>query len=239
MSLTELKQLFELLNGNRANVEKALTSIKRGYITIDELLSDEYINNCDYYYSNEDYVITHSGDIIDIDDSSWCEGMEHFFHTDDMVKVYEGREEIWYSQRYVDRSSNYSYFDGDYYDELALDRHDIVYVEDTNELCWREDVFYHEGDGYYSYPEGGGYVRSYHNGSYQSLNFDNKSKYKIGYEIEKEDDWIEDEWSMYEYICDVYGLDHESEATWDDIEYYMELNQVDNITDLYRTLTDL
>jgi hypothetical protein len=54
-----------------------------------------------------------------------------------------------------------------------------------------------------------------------------------------EDNWIEDEWTMYEYICDVYGLDHESEATFEDIEYYMELNQVDNITDLYRTLTDL
>jgi hypothetical protein len=54
-----------------------------------------------------------------------------------------------------------------------------------------------------------------------------------------EDNWIEDEWTMYEYICDVYGLDLESEATFEYIEYYMELNKVDNITDLYRTLTDL
>jgi hypothetical protein len=188
MTLTELKELFELLNGNRANVEKALASIKQGYVTIDELLSEEYMSDCDYYYSNEDYVMTHRGDIIHIDNSFWCEGMDEYFHIDDMVKVYEGSQDMWYSQRYIERNSDYSYFDGSYYDESALDRHDIVWVEDTGELCWREDVFYHDGDGYYSYPEGGGYVRSYHNGSYQSLNFNNKSKYKIGYEIEKEDE---------------------------------------------------
>jgi predicted glutamine amidotransferase len=42
-----------------------------------------------------------------------------------------------------------------------------------------------------------------------------------------------DEWTMYEYICDVYGLDPEDEASWGDIEYYMLLNQVDNIKDMY------
>ena len=188
MTLTELKELFELLNGNRANVEKALASIKQGYVTIDELLSEEYMNDCDYYYSNEDYVMTYRGDIIHIDDSSWCEGMDEHFHTDDMVKVYEGSDEVWYSEKYIERNSDYSYFDGSYYDESALDRHDIVWVEDLGVYGYSNDNYYHDGDGYYSYPEGGGYVRSYHNGSYQSLNFNNKSKYKIGYEIEKEDE---------------------------------------------------
>jgi hypothetical protein len=58
-----------------------------------------------------------------------------------------------------------------------------------------------------------------------------------------EEEWLdietEDEWIMYEYICDVYGLDHESEATWEDIEYYMVLNNVDSIEALYKTLTDI
>jgi hypothetical protein len=188
MTLTELKQLFELLNGNRSSVEKALASIKQGYVTIDELLSEEYINDYYHYYSNEDYVMTYSGDIIHIDDSSWCEGMDEHFHSDDMVMVYEGSQDMWYSQRYVENNSDYSYFNGSYYDECALDRHDIVYVQDISELDYRDNVYYHDGDGYYSYPDGGGYVRSYHNGSYQSLNFDKKSKYKIGYEIEKEDE---------------------------------------------------
>lgn len=207
MTLTELKELFELLNGNRANVEKALASIKQGYVTIDELLSDEYMSDNYHYYSNEDYVMTHSGDIIYIDNSFWCEGMEEYFHNEDMVKVYEGSDEMWYSQRYVNGNSDYSYFDGSYYDESALDRHDIVWVQDTGELCWREDVYYHDGDGYYSYPEGGGYVRSYHNGSYQSLNFDNKSKYKIGYEIEKEDEDVRNS-------IDIDDFENETDDLW-------------------------
>lgn len=206
MTLTELKQLFELLNGNRSNVEKALASIKQGYVTIDELLSEEYINDYYHYYSNEDYVMVYSGDIIHIDDSSWCEGMCEHFHTDDMVKVYEGSQEIWYSERYVENNGDYSYFNGNYYDEYALERHDIVYVEDTNELCWRDDVFYHDGEGYYSYPEES-YVRGYHNGSYQSLNFDNKSKYKIGYEIEKEDENVRNS-------IDIEDFENETDELW-------------------------
>jgi hypothetical protein len=206
MTLTELKQLFELLNGNRSSVEKALESIKQGYVTIDELLSDEYMSDNYHYYSSEDYVMTHSGDIIYIDNSFWCEGMDEYFHNDDMVKVYEGSDEMWYSQRYAERNSDYSYFDGSYYDECALDRHDIVWVEDTGELCWREDVFYHDGEGYYSYPEGS-YVRGYHNGSYQSLNFDNKSKYKIGYEIEKEDEDVRNS-------IDIEDFENETDDLW-------------------------
>jgi hypothetical protein len=46
-----------------------------------------------------------------------------------------------------------------------------------------------------------------------------------------------DEWNMYEYICDVYGLDPEDESTWDDIDYYMELNNVDELKDLFEKLT--
>jgi hypothetical protein len=49
----------------------------------------------------------------------------------------------------------------------------------------------------------------------------------------------DDEWVMYEYICDVYGLNYEDESTWDDIEYYMVLNNVDSIEALYKTLTDI
>lgn len=52
-------------------------------------------------------------------------------------------------------------------------------------------------------------------------------------------DWnidAEDEWLMYEYLCDLYGLDPDLESTYEDIEYYMLLNDADSITDLYNTI---
>jgi hypothetical protein len=47
-----------------------------------------------------------------------------------------------------------------------------------------------------------------------------------------------DEWSMYEYVCDVYGLDMNEEASWDAVEYYMELNFASDIRELYEMLVD-
>lgn len=47
-----------------------------------------------------------------------------------------------------------------------------------------------------------------------------------------------DEWAMYEYICDVYGLDPEEEATFKDVEMYMTLNDADSISGLYNMLKE-
>jgi hypothetical protein len=48
----------------------------------------------------------------------------------------------------------------------------------------------------------------------------------------------DDEWAMYDRICDIYGLDPTDELTWNDIEYYMFLNDCDNITEFYKTLME-
>lgn len=48
----------------------------------------------------------------------------------------------------------------------------------------------------------------------------------------------DDEWEMYEYICDIYGLDPDEIGTWDDIDYYMQLCGVNTIPELYKALTD-
>lgn len=45
-----------------------------------------------------------------------------------------------------------------------------------------------------------------------------------------------DEWDMYEDICDIYGLDPNDEETWDEIENYMEMNNVDDIEGLHKLL---
>lgn len=188
MNLTEVKKLFELFYGNKDDVRRAVDSINEECVSIDEMLNETYFRCGSYYYSCDDFVITADGDVLHRDDASWCEGNEEYYHSDDIVRVYEGRYEQWYSQSYVD-NNNFVYFDGNYYDDDARDRHDIVYVEDRDEWDYRDNVYYHEDSGYYTYPDDSEeYVRGYHNGSYRSMYFSKQPKYKIGFEIEKEDE---------------------------------------------------
>jgi hypothetical protein len=185
MKLSELRILYEVLT-TKLDVKKAIESIKGGVVSVGDIESDNYFRSESLFYSMDEYVMTYDGDAIDINDSFYCEGIDDYVYADDTSRVFEGRNECIYSNVYIDKNS-YVYFEGDYYDDDALERNDIVYVEDTDEYSYRDNVYYHEEEGcYYSYPEES-YVRGYHNGSYQSLDFDGKSKYKIGYEIEKED----------------------------------------------------
>jgi hypothetical protein len=185
MRLSELKILYEVLTA-KLDVKNAIESIKNGIVSVEDIESDNYFRSGSLLYSSDEYVMTCDGDVIDVNDSFYCEGIDEYVHTDDISRVFEGRDECYYSNVYIHKSC-YVFFEGDYYDDDALDRNDIVYVEDRDEYDYRDNVYYHEEDGYYySYPEES-YVRGYHNGSYQSLDFDGKSKYKIGYEIEKED----------------------------------------------------
>jgi hypothetical protein len=50
------------------------------------------------------------------------------------------------------------------------------------------------------------------------------------------DDEPLDEWSMYEEICDIYGLEVNDELTWDSIQGYMDMNLVNSIEDMYNLL---
>jgi hypothetical protein len=42
-----------------------------------------------------------------------------------------------------------------------------------------------------------------------------------------------DEWEMYEELCDIYGLDPNEDATWEQMLDYMEINQAEDISELY------
>jgi hypothetical protein len=186
MKLSELKILYKVFN-MRDHIKDAIRSIENDYVGIEEIEQGDYFLNNNTYYSLERYVITRDGDIIDRDDSFFCEGHEEYFHEDERVSVYEGRNETYYSRSWVERC-DFIYFNGNYYDDDALERHEIVYVEDIGEYGYADDNWYHSEDGsYYSY-EQEAYVRGYHNGGYSSVDFNNKSKYKIGFEIEKEDE---------------------------------------------------
>lgn len=187
MKLSELKILYEVFEDNRQQVGIAIDSIKRGQVTIEEIKHNGYFEADGYFWSEDDYVVLHTGDVCGIEDSVYCEGEDQWFHIDECVVVNTRHGSEWYSESYVRGSYDFIRFDGEWYDQDQADRMDIVFVEDLNEYVYRDDVYWHEDDGnYYSYPEES-YVRGYHNGDYQELDFDGKSKYKIGFEIEKED----------------------------------------------------
>ena len=192
MRLSELRILYEVFDQDRTKVSRAIKSINEEFVTIDEIERDEYFvfGNC--LYSNDDYVIDYYGNLLDRDDAFWCNGFDDYFHEDDYVTVYEYRDINCYSRRYAEQNCDWSEYRDEFYDQEALSYRALVYVEDIGEIWSDNEAYYHEEEGsWYSYPDDREeYTRGYHNGSYQSVNFDGKSKYKIGYEIEKEDEEV-------------------------------------------------
>ena len=187
MRLSDLRELYEFFDDDRSKVERAIKSLQENYVSLDEILAEDYFMYSDYYYSSDEYCIDYKGDLLERDEAHFCEGLEEYVHNDDVCRVYEGRDTNYYSLRYI-QSQCFTYFNGDYYDGDALDRNDIVYLEDTEEYAYMCDSYYCDDDGYwYSYDKQE-YIRGYHNGSFSTITFNNKSRFKIGYEIEKEDE---------------------------------------------------
>ena len=189
MTFTELKELYELFDNNRTKVKNAIYSIEREYISFDEIISYEYIYCDSIFYSTEEFVEAAGYGVIDISLAFYCEGNEEWYHIDDTSVVYEGDSQTRYSNEYIEQN-DYTRFRGDWYDDYALERHDIVWVEDVGEYRYSDEVWWcEESECYYSYNKQR-FIREYHDGSYRTLIFNDKSKYRIGYEIEKEDETV-------------------------------------------------
>lgn len=192
MTYSELKILYDALSDCKDYVKCAIDSINYGYVSIEDFENDCYFRCGNTYYSQDEWVTTNEGDVISMEDAFYCEGIDEWVHYDDTVTAYEGNSSSRYSREYLRANCDYTYFNADYYDESALDRHDIVWCEDIEEYRHREDSWWDEEGEYYvsEEPEREEYVRGYHNGSYQSIDFTKKPKYRIGYEIEKEDESV-------------------------------------------------
>ena len=187
MRLSELRILYNEFNDDRTCIENAIESINEGYVSINEIERCEYIHYDNKFYSSDDYVILHDGDLCGRGSSFWCEGNDEYYHEDDGVRCYMYRSDSYRSIDWAERNMDY-YYQGDWYDGDALYYNNLVWCEDIEEVMSEDDAYYHDGDGWYSYPDDTDtYLRGYHDGSYKEYTFDGKSKYKIGYEIEKED----------------------------------------------------
>lgn len=190
MTYSELKILYNALDDCEDDVKCAINSINYGYVSIKDFENDCYFRYEDTYYSEDEWVTTNDDDVISMDNAFYCEGIDEWVYHDDTAIAYEGRDQRRYSIRYLSRNPDYTYFNGDYYDENALDRHNIVWCEDIDEWRYSDHAWWDDDRGEYVSvePDREEYVRGYHNGSYQSIDFTKKPKYRIGYEIEKEDE---------------------------------------------------
>lgn len=56
--------------------------------------------------------------------------------------------------------------------------------------------------------------------------------------VEKEEEVLVDEGDIYEYLCDLYGLDMNAEDTFKEMTVYMSLNNASSLTELYEIVTD-
>lgn len=185
MELSELRLLYELLE-TRDRVKAALNSIREGWVSMNDFDNGDYFDFEGMYYSTDDYVISGDDYLCNRDDAHYCDKTHAYWHSDDIVCCYFDRYEEYCHVGWAD--DNLTYYNEAYYDNDALDHHDIVYCEDSGEYTHRDDAYWNYNDGcYYAEPQES-YTRGYHDGSYKNVYFGSKTKYKIGYEIEKEDE---------------------------------------------------
>jgi len=169
-------------------LRNAIISINLDYCTKEEFTNGDVFENNGFYYSFGNFVILHNGNVCETDDAMFCEYYEEYYYCEDVTEVNIYRSTAYYSMRAIENGSFYEY-NGSYYDFDALNYNDLRYVQDWERIIPLDAAYYNENDGeYYGEPQDNeSYTRSYHNGSYKSQNFDNKSPFKIGFEIEKED----------------------------------------------------
>lgn len=170
------------------DLKNAIISINLEYCTKEEFTNGDVFENNGFYYSCENYVTLHNGDTCHIEDAMYCEYYEEYYSSEDVHEVKLYNTNAYYSLNAIENGDFYMY-EGDYYDDDALNYYDLCYVQDWERVIPSDEAYYNDNDGnWYGEPqENESYTRGYHNGSYKSVIFDNVSEYKIGYEIEKED----------------------------------------------------
>jgi hypothetical protein len=187
--------LREIISNNNLknddDAEALIKSLNESLLTSYEFLRGDFFKCNGLYYSSDDYVLTREDDAVHIDDAQFCEYYQQY--TNESVSVcYIGRSERYYCSEAIEEAGLYEYRNV-YYDDNALSRNDLVVIE--GDVYNQDDVYYWESDGQYhldSEPSDE-YVRDYHNNTApRFVNFTDKPKFYIGFEIEKEDETIKE-----------------------------------------------
>jgi hypothetical protein len=187
-------------------------AIEQGFCSMQDLRDGRYFVNNGIPYNEDDYTEISGGDVYPADETFYCEHFEEFYHEDDAVSVYTGRHSVMWSQEAANRYANV--FQGEYYDDGGASYHGLVFVD--GELYHQDSVYYWESDGdYHKEEETGFYVREYHNGSYKKETFGEKSKWRIGFEIEKEDQQVKESLEITDFENDLPNWRKERDGSLD------------------------
>lgn len=170
--------------------KKIKRSIDEDFCKFESIVDNCVISDENYFYYEEDYSETIEGTIEYNEDMNYCDSYEQYTR-EEVYTVYIGRSEYRYSMRAIRNTDELVEYNGEYYDENALDRNNIAYCEDDNEYHDRDNLYYWESDGCYHLEEeednSEQYVNGYHDGGYKTKTFSEKPQFFIGFEIEKED----------------------------------------------------
>jgi len=230
--LQQVRIYFEFCNKNNIDFKEFLsiakdkesTNIDR-FIKSTETVNLEQWNNGEFYtengiyYNYEDYCETMEGDIMLIDDASFCEHYEEYTSEVFEVKIYKYTK--WYSQKAID-NCDLHYYNGYYYDSEALQYHELVIMENGN-IESENDVYYWESDGEYHYePEDvEKYVSDYHSETIsKKVTFSKNPQFYIGFEIEKEDEEIKESILIDEFKSELPNWRKEKDGSLDDESGY-------------------
>ena len=125
---------------------------------------------------------------------------------------------------------------------LFLDSNDKYYIINEHLGHWKDDNWY-SNDSYKSYNNYVYYGNKKVSKASTSLNdklidfdddFDSWNKSFTKSNVISQDDFDSEwDWSIYEDVCKMYGLNPEDEYSFEDIEYYMELNNCLSIEELW------
>lgn len=187
------REIFDRISENSFEIKKYIKSFKERYIG--ERTTD-FLEDSNFYYCSDDYNICHNGEILHNDDSGYCEYSDEYYPNDEIVQVNMGRSCEYWS---ISNAERYAHeYNGDFYTENGLDYNDLVF--DVNgEIGHRDDLYFWDSDGeWHQDPEEEEqekYVNDYHSGRYKEIMFTDEPKFKIGYEIEKEDQDVKE--SLY------------------------------------------
>jgi hypothetical protein len=197
--VAELKELFEenydgimeMIISDELKLSTIIEGMQEYGLTHDNIIDKDFEEYEGSIYNDDEYKVTHDGEILHCESVAYCEYYEGYFDEEDIQQVHIANNARLYSTKAIEHCGLHEY-DGEFYDDEALSYSDLV-LDFQGSVRHSDDVYYHESDGeYYDYPEEEDeeYTRSYHSGETYFKDFDNennKTKYKIGFEIEKED----------------------------------------------------
>jgi hypothetical protein len=198
MTFSEVKELMEYFN-DKKEVKRFIESVEKGFIN-----SDHYEYSLDdgtYFYDEEEYSMLHNGEVVHNDDCAYCEEYNKYYPADEVYPVHISYRETQYWSEDAIRSKRVYFYEGEYYYE-CISEFDVYWCEDLSEYMHIDYLYWHENMGeYYSYPPDNDeeYVNDYHSGSYEQKFWTKDPKYKIGFEIEKEDEDVKESINIHDF----------------------------------------